>query len=132
LRGFEQAMAAAGLDSSLRANGDFTTVGGRKAAASLLADFPDLDGLFVANDLMAVGAIRELQSAGRRVPEDVKVVGFDNFSAALESSPPLTTMTNPASELARIATEMLIALLAGERPDSPVMLASELVLRGSA
>jgi DNA-binding LacI/PurR family transcriptional regulator len=132
LRGFEQAMVAAGLDSSLRANGDFTTVGGRKAAASLLADFPDLDGLFVAHDLMAVGAIRELQSAGRRVPEDVKVVGFDNFSAALESSPPLTTMTNPASELARIATEMLIALLAGERPDSPVVLASKLVLRGSA
>lgn len=132
LRGFEQAMHAAGLDPSLRADGDFTAVGGHRAATRLLVEAPQLDGLFVANDLMASGAVRVLKDAGRRVPEDVKVVGFDNSSAALQTNPQLTTMTNPASELARTAAEMLNALLAGEQPDSPVILPSELVLRGSA
>lgn len=132
LRGFEQAMIEAGLDPSLRADGDFTTIGGREAAARVLAAGPELDGLFVANDLMAVGAIRVLKDAGRRVPQDVKVVGFDNSSAALQTNPLLTTMTNPASELARIAAEMLISLLAGGRPESPVILPSTLVRRGTA
>ncbi len=132
LRGFEQAMLAAGLDPSLRADGDFSAVGGRRAAQRLLAERPDLDGLFVANDLMASGALPVLTDAGRRVPDDVKVVGFDDSSAARQTTPPLTTMTNPASELARTAADMLNELLAGGRPDSPVILPSNLVLRGSA
>ncbi len=131
LRGFDQAMAEAGLDASMRESGDFTTIGGRDAAARLLATAPDLDGLFVANDLMAAGAIRVLKDAGRRIPEDVKIVGFDNSSVALHTNPPLTTMTNPASELARIAAEMLIALLSGDQPASPVILTSALIERGT-
>ena len=131
-RGYELAMGAAGLDSSLRAGGDFSTNGGAQAAERLLAQGRDFDGLFVANDLMAVGAMRVLTEAGRRVPDDIRVVGFDNSIAALQTNPGLTTMTNPASDLARMAGEMLIGLLAGERPDSPVILSSELVVRGSA
>ncbi len=131
LRGFQDAMAAAGLDASLRADGDFSTVGGGLAAARILAECPDLDGLFVANDLMAAGAMRVIEDAGRRVPGDVLMVGFDDSAAALQTVPTLTTMTNPASELARLAAEMLIELLAGGTPQSPVMLASRLVLRES-
>lgn len=131
LRGFEEAMAAAGLDASVRADGDFTTVGGRAAAVRILAEAPDLDGLFVANDLMAAGAMRVIEDTGRRVPADVLMVGFDNSAAALQTVPTLTTMTNPAAELSRIAAEMLIELLAGGNPETPVMLASQLVLRDS-
>lgn len=131
-KGFDDAMAAAGLTPVARVRGDFSAAGGRAAALQLLAEAPDLDGLFVANDLMATAAIRVLKDGGRRVPDDVLVVGFDDSPAALQSNPSLTTMTNPPSELARIAAEMLIALLAGGRPESPVILPSELVRRGSA
>lgn len=131
LHGFEEAMAAAGLDASLRADGDFSVIGGGAAAVRLLSQVPDLDALFVANDLMALGAMRVIKDAGRRVPADVMLVGFDNSAAALQTLPTLTTMTNPASELARLAAEMLIEILAGGNPDSPVMLASRLILRDS-
>ena len=92
LQGFERAMQAAGLDASVRSGGDFTRLGGRNAAARLLTDVPDLDGLFVANDLMASGAISELSRAGRTVPDDVLVVGFDDSIAALECPPPLLSL----------------------------------------
>ena len=81
---------------------------------------------------MAAGVMRVLRRAGRKIPDQVKVVGFDNSSAALETSPQLTTMTNPAGELARIAGEMLLGLLSGAAPDGPVILTSQLVQRNSA
>lgn len=130
--GFEDAMAEAGVRPAGIVEGDFTVRGGELAARQLLEQAPDLDGLFVASDLMALGALRAFRRAGRKVPEDVKVVGFDNSRAALEASPQLTTMTNPASEMARIAGEMLLGLLSGVEPASPVILTSELVTRNSA
>ncbi len=132
LRGFEEAMAQAGLEPVGTAAGDFTVRGGEKAATQLLEQEPELDGLFVASDLMAAGAMRVLRRAGRKIPDQVKVVGFDNSSAALEASPQLTTMTNPAGELARIAGEMLLGLLSGASPEGPVILTSQLVERQSA
>lgn len=132
LRGFKAAMGEAGLAPVGIAAGDFTVAGGELAAAELLEAAPDVDGLFVASDLMAVGAMRVLHRAGRSVPDQVKVVGFDNSSAALETDPLLTTMTNPASELTRIAGQMLLELLSGITPEYPVILTSDLVLRGSA
>jgi len=132
LRGFQAAMGEAGLTPVGIATGDFTIASGELAAAELLAADPQMDGMFIASDLMAVGAMRVLHRAGIPVPDQVKVVGFDNFSAALETDPPLTTMTNPASELTRIAGLMLLELLSGLTPEYPVILTSELVLRGSA
>ena len=81
---------------------------------------------------MATGALQALREAGRRVPDDVRVVGFDDSALALQSDPALTTMTNPASLLASEAARLLIGLLSGERPGSPVFLTSELVVRDSA
>lgn len=131
LQGFESAMAQAGLDASVMVEGDYTSQGGQ-VVTELLQRLPDLDGLFVANDLMAVTAMQVLQRTGRRVPGDVKVVGFDDSVAALQTSPQLTTMTNPAAEHARAAAEMLIKLLAGEQPESPFRLRpSQLVVRGT-
>lgn len=131
-RGFETAMAQAGLEPAGLIEGDFTARGGELAARQLLDQAPELDGLFVASDLMALGVLRALRRAGRRVPDEVRVVGFDNSTAALQASPQLTTMTNPPSELARIAGEMLLGLLSGVVPASPVILASELIIRHSA
>lgn len=132
LSGFEAALSEAGLAPVAVAEGDFTLRGGEDAAGQLLARSPDLDGLFVASDLMAVGALRALRRAGRRVPDDVLVVGFDDSSAALQASPQLTTVTNPASELARTAGEMLLRMLSGAEPEGPVILHSQLIVRHSA
>jgi DNA-binding LacI/PurR family transcriptional regulator len=131
LRGFEDGLHEAHLSSYGAADGGFTVGGGAEAASSLLAAHPDIDGLFVANDLMAQGALRILARAGRRVPEDVKVVGFDNSVVATELDPPLTTMSNPASEMARIAGTMLLTMLAGGQPPAPVILDSVLIERSS-
>ena len=132
LSGFEAALAEAGLAPVAVAEGDFTLRGGEEAAAQLLERAPDLDALFIASDLMALGALRTLRRAGLRVPEDVAVVGFDDSSAALQASPQLTTVTNPACELARTASEMLLRMLSGTKPESPAILHSQLVVRQSA
>lgn len=132
LHGFKAALDDAGLAPVGWSSGDFTADGGERATEELLRKHPDIDALFVASDLMALGAMRALRRAGVRVPDDVLLVGFDDSPVALQTHPLLTTMTNPASELARIAGEMLLGMLAGVVPESPVILTSELVIRGSA
>lgn len=132
LHGFRTALEQAGLQPLGWTSGDFTADGGEAATTELLQRFPDLDGLFVASDLMALGAMQALRRAGVRVPDDVRLIGFDDSPVALQTHPLLTTMTNPASELARIAGEMLLGMLAGIEPEHPVILTSELVVRGSA
>jgi DNA-binding LacI/PurR family transcriptional regulator len=99
----------------------------------LLARNPGLRGLFVASDLMAVGAMGALREAGRRVPADVAVVGFDNSAAATMVEPALTTMRNPIEQTALEALRILDDQIAG-RARRPVhmLLSSELVERGSA
>jgi DNA-binding LacI/PurR family transcriptional regulator len=103
----------AGLGRRFRAarveRGDFTTEGGEAATARLLERVPDLDGLFVANDLMAVGALRGLRLAGRRVPDDVAVVGFDDAPIASMTDPPLTTVRQDTVLQGRVMVRMLIA-----------------------
>ncbi len=132
LKGFQTAMTEAGLDPSIYVEGGYTTKSGA-VAEQLLAEHPDLDGLFVANDLMAVTAMQVVQRLGRKVPDDLRIVGFDNAAVGLQCTPQLTTMTNPADEHTRAAAQMLIELLAGGIPENPRMLKpSELVVRGSA
>lgn len=73
-----------------------------------LATMPDLDGIFVASDLMALGALRALAAAGRRVPDDVALVGYDDLDVAARATPSLTTVSNPVGELATRATRLLL------------------------
>lgn len=133
LAGWSAALDDAGLANDAIAYGDFTTVGGALAATQLLAEHPDIDALFVASDLMAAGALAVLADAGRRVPGDIAVVGYDNLGVATSTSPTLTTIINPVVAMARTAGEMLVDLLAG-RPvsEAPVIFAPELVIRLSA
>ncbi|WP_432827936.1 LacI family DNA-binding transcriptional regulator [Dactylosporangium sp. CA-092794] len=125
LEGYRAAMAAAGRQP-LIAYGDFTTNSGLHAAAWLLDRTPRLDGLFVANDAMAAGALQALRKAGRRVPEDVAVVGFDDAPLAAFTSPALTTVRQPVEELGAVTA----ALLLEPRADNPI-LPTELVVRAS-
>ena len=105
--------------------------GGAEAMARLLEQAPDLDAVFVAADLMATGALETLREAGRSVPDDVAVVGFDDSPVALRTSPPLTTVRQPFDQLAREMVRLLVARIAEEDVGS-VVLPTTLVRRGSA
>ncbi|MFJ7327433.1 LacI family DNA-binding transcriptional regulator [Streptomyces cyaneofuscatus] len=133
LAGFRDTMARHGHPYTPIAEGRFTQESGEAAMERLLAAHPDLDGVFAANDLMAMGACHVLREHGRRVPEDVAVVGFDDSSAALACRPPLTTVRQPVEEMAAEMTRLLLDRMA--RPAAPatsVIFEPELVVRGSA
>ncbi len=117
--------------TELIAYGDYTEAGGLAATDELLHRVPDLDALFVASDLMARGAMRALSRAGRRVPQEVAVGGFDDSSAAVTTDPPLTTIRQPWTRLSSEMVRLLLARIAGD-PPSGVILPTELVRRGSA
>ncbi|WP_130796953.1 LacI family DNA-binding transcriptional regulator [Streptomyces otsuchiensis] len=131
--GFQDAMARAGSPYFPSVEGNFTLESGERAMAQLLARHPGLDGLFVANDLMAQGALHVLREQGRRVPEDVAVVGFDDSSAARAARPRLTTVRQPVERMAAEMTRLLLEHV--EQPDrSPASVIFEptLVTRHSA
>ena len=115
------------------AHGDFTGYGGAAAMRDLLTRWPDLDAVFVANDLMARGALITLGAAGRRVPDDVAVVGFDDSFAATSEPPGLTTVRQAADQMGWAMADMLLDMLAGGTPESRArILPTTLVLRETA
>ncbi|MFF3031088.1 LacI family DNA-binding transcriptional regulator [Streptomyces rubiginosohelvolus] len=133
LTGFRDTMARHGHPYTPIVEGQFTQESGEAAMERLLAEHPDLDGVFAANDLMALGACHVLREHGRSVPGDVAVVGFDDSSAALACRPPLTTVRQPVEGMAAEMTRLLLDRLS--RPDGPVtsvIFEPELVVRGSA
>jgi DNA-binding LacI/PurR family transcriptional regulator len=115
-------------------NGGYTREGGKRAMARLLARIPDLDAAFVASDLMAAGALEALREAGKRVPDDIAVVGFDDHAAiAAHTEPPLTSIRQDSDNQVKHMVSHLLSLLR----DEPVkakrqVLPTELVLRRSA
>jgi DNA-binding LacI/PurR family transcriptional regulator len=135
LGGFRDAIADAGLalDPRLVAHGDFTQTGGAAAMARLLAARPDLDAVFAASDLMAAGALSALAEAGRRVPGDVAVVGYDDSPVARSTNPPLTSVHQPIEEMGREAARLLVGAADGtNRARRRVILATDLVKRASS
>lgn len=135
LRAFREAMRAAGLADAVRgqvtARDDSFAAGGA-AAAQLLELHPDVDAVVVGNDAMALGALRTLTQAGRRVPDDVAVAGFDDITASRYSEPPLTTVYNPLYEMGAAAARLLLEATDGhELPEEPVLLPTRLVVRRS-
>ncbi|KAF4406351.1 MULTISPECIES: LacI family DNA-binding transcriptional regulator [Streptomyces] len=132
LSGWRRGMAGTGIATDAVEHGDFTMEGGAAAMRRLLRNHPDLDAVFAASDLMAVGAMQVLHAAGRRIPEEVAVVGFDNLDIAPTMSPPLTTVRQPIEEFGRTMTWRLLAQLEGETGLPPsIMLPTELVRRAS-
>ncbi|MEU1809489.1 LacI family DNA-binding transcriptional regulator [Micromonospora aurantiaca (nom. illeg.)] len=131
LIGYRNAITGAGLPE-LVAYGDFTRESGTAAMRELLAADPELDAVFAASDLMAHAALRTLRESGRRVPEDVAVIGFDDIETAAYTEPPLTTVRQPIVELGRSMTRQLLRIAAGEDVEQALMLPTELVRRESA
>jgi DNA-binding LacI/PurR family transcriptional regulator len=131
LTGYQEAIKEAGIAEAV-AYGDFTVDGGEQATLRLLDQHPDLDGIFVANDLMATATLRVLSQAGKRVPEDVAVVGFDDSVVATTTTPKLTTVRQPVEKLGTRLAEILLAKLAGADLTSPEIFGTELIIRGSA
>jgi DNA-binding LacI/PurR family transcriptional regulator len=135
LGGYRDALAEAGLaaDPSLEATGDFTQHGGAVAMERLLAARPDLDAVFAASDLMAAGALSVLAAAGRSVPGNVAVVGFDDSPVATSTTPQLSSVRQPIEEMGHEMARLLVhAVEAAETVPRRVILATELVRRASS
>ena len=131
LAGFRDAQTDVGL--RLIVEGDFTEAGGYEAMRDLIGSGVEFTAVFAANDLSALGVINALVESGRRVPQDVSVVGFDDLRLSAYTSPPLTTVRQPAFEIAQRATEILIDLTRGKRIRKlRHLLEPELVVRRSA
>ncbi|MER7952195.1 LacI family DNA-binding transcriptional regulator [Streptomyces sp. NPDC096079] len=137
LDGYREGLTEAGLtpDETLVATGDFTEDGGRRAMRELLDRRPDLDAVFAASDVMAAGARSVLREAGRRVPEDVALVGVDDSAVARHMDPPLTSVRQPIEEMGRTMARLLLQEIAAPSdPDEQPrrMLPTELVVRASS
>jgi DNA-binding LacI/PurR family transcriptional regulator len=142
--GWKSTLTAAGLPTSRVAYGDFTLAGGTRAMRELLAavperdglpdldGLPDFDGLFVASDLMAMGAMSVLRERGIRIPTDVAVVGFDDSSAAHSSEVPLTTVHQPSREMGEKMASMLLDLLRGISVEKVCIMPTSVIVRESA
>jgi DNA-binding LacI/PurR family transcriptional regulator len=132
LAGYRAAMRSAGLTEQV-AFGDFTRDSGVRAMRELLNRDRGLDAVFVASDMMAHGALQALKDAGRRVPSDVAVVGFDDFEISRYSDPPLTTVRQPILDIGRTMARLILTLIDDKAAVSAsVVLPTELVVRVSA
>ncbi len=134
LAGYRDAMDAAGVrvDSALVIDGGFRADGGAAAVAGLLRREISFTAILAGNDLMAIGAMEELRRHGRRLPEDVAVVGFDDITFASLVEPPLTTVAQPKYRMGCLAMERLLELIGGggHRPRR-LVLEPQLVIRRS-
>jgi DNA-binding LacI/PurR family transcriptional regulator len=133
--GYQDALRSAGIRprKTLVAQGRFTEESGARAMAALLRVQPDLDAVFVASDPMAFGALHALEASGRRVPDDVAVVGFDDVPFAQHSTPPLTTVRQPLEEMTRAMCELLLRHIEGSGTDDDHVVApTTLIERSSA
>jgi DNA-binding LacI/PurR family transcriptional regulator len=131
--GWRAALQAAGVavDPALVRAAASSEADGLAATRALIADGADFDAIFCASDLIAIGAMRALAEAGRRVPDDVAVVGFDDQPAASLTSPPLTTVAQDARRAGDVLVATLLAQLRGE-VTPPMALPTRLVVRGTS
>jgi LacI family transcriptional regulator len=136
VEGYRNALAAAGvpLRPELVVHGDWTRHGGHLGMRRLLEAGPPPAAVFCANDLMAIGAMDAARESGLRIPEDVRLVGFDDIEAATLVRPALTTVRNPAYEAGRTAGELLVSRMSGQHTSGQrvVVLPCPLVVRGSS
>ncbi|MFM9920863.1 LacI family DNA-binding transcriptional regulator [Lacisediminihabitans sp. H27-G8] len=113
-RGFLAAVEDQGVAAAATiVDGDFSEESGRRAVEQLLDENVEFDGIVFANDDMAFGGLAALKGHGIHVPEDVSIVGFDDFGLSRVTTPGITTMHTPAEEMARIATTLLFELIDG-------------------
>lgn len=136
LTGYKQAMAEAGLQNFEACYfGRFEQNSGYELTKKVMAQFPRPTALFAANNLIAIGTLMALHDLNLRVPEDVAVVGFDDLPLDLVVKPFLTVVAQPAYEMGKKATELLIERINGARPEGDyqsIVLPVELIVRASS
>ena len=134
LAGYLHALAERDLPvrDELIAEGNFTVAQGYTAMKRLIADQPDIDGVFAASDLMALGVMRAIEASGRTVYDDIAVVGFDDIADTGTGYPGLTTVHQPTDEIGRTMADVLLRRVAGEQPTRAAVLPVELVRRDTA
>jgi LacI family transcriptional regulator len=96
---------------SLIVEGDFTIESGIKNTYSLIEKYPDIDGIFTANDLMAVGVLKALIRLGKKVPEDIALIGFDGITLGTAIEPEISTIAQPIYDIGSLAVHKLISLI---------------------
>lgn len=101
---------------ALIVHGDFRLESGLKATQVLLEEHPDIDGIFSANDLMAVGAVKTLLRSGKKIPEDVALIGFDGIALMNVIEPEISTIAQPIYELGSLTVRQLISLIHDKEP----------------
>jgi DNA-binding LacI/PurR family transcriptional regulator len=133
LSGYKSVLEVAGkkVDEKLIEYGDFSNTSGAEAMKRLLKKSPDIDAVFVNSDLMAIAAMDEIRENGKRVPEDIAVVGYDDLSIAEHSNPPLTTIRQNIPLAGKLLAENLIQYLSSGMATN-VSTPVELVIRKSA
>lgn len=128
VRATEESLIVSGVDAAA-----WTVEAGAAAMADLLARHPDIDGVVAASDALAAGALRELQRGGRRVPEDVGVVGFDDSPLAAQTQPPLSTVAQDSAATGRRLAEIVLRQIDGhDMDDHHEVLPNKVVWRESA
>jgi DNA-binding LacI/PurR family transcriptional regulator len=135
LAGYREALEDAGVerDASLELVGDFSQDSGASAMERLLKSRPDIDAVFAASDLMAAGAMGVIEAAGRRIPQDVAIVGYDDSPVASTMRPRLSTVRQPIEEMGHEMARLLVDQVEGTDPvQRRVILATELVRRASS
>ena len=132
-KGYRQALKTHGIpfDPALILYGGFNQDEARKAVERMLLDGLQFDAIFAGDDDSAIGAILALRQAGRRVPEDVAVAGFDDSSFAHTFSPPLTTVHAPTEQVGREAVHQLVRIIRGDKVEPRMVLPTILVVRQS-
>jgi LacI family transcriptional regulator len=112
-KGYRLALEGAGIahDESCVAHGHWSYESGYTAMQHLLAQCPQITALFSENDCMAIGAMRAVREAGRRIPDDMAIVGYDDIPPASYCYPPLTTVHQPMQEVGRLATRLLVQMI---------------------
>lgn len=132
---YRDALRAAGRtpDADLEESGGFTREGGQRSMEVLLQRYPDIDAVFAASDQMAAGALTALYAAGRRVPEDVAVVGFDDSIIALSTQPALSSVRQSMAVMGRELVGLLLQTVdARDHVVRRVVLETELIVRQSS
>jgi len=132
LIGYRQALREAGLylDETMEIDGEFRYQTAYTVMKELLPKQPD--AIFAGSDMMALGAMKAIQEAGLRVPEDIAVIGFDDVPLAAQSDPALTTVNLPVHERGYVAAAMLLDMIEGKNTEvRQVLLPTELIVRES-
>jgi LacI family transcriptional regulator len=131
---YDRKLREINIDPSMswREDGLFTEEGGAEATRQLLKRNPDMTAILAGNDKMAIGAMHYLSTAGKRVPADVSVVGFDDMHQAAFANPALTTVHLPLYQVGVLACEKLIARVQGNSEPVRAVLPAHLVMRNSS